>query len=82
MILRQFPDGMQFSLGTILASEEWVVIEAESHAVLRDGTPYNNQYVFLFRFDSDGRIQEFKEYWDTLHARETLFRDAAWAAGH
>jgi len=38
--------------------------------------------VFLFRFDSDGRIQEFKEYWDTLHARETLFRDAAWVAAH
>jgi uncharacterized protein len=78
----QFPDGTQFSLGTILASEEWVVIEAESHAVLRHGTPCNNQYVFLFRFDGDGRIREFKEYWDTLHARETLFRDAAWAAGH
>ena len=80
-ILHQFPDGMQFSLGTVLASEEWVVIEAESRAVLRDGTPYNNQYVFLFRFDDDGKIREFKEYWDSLHARETLFRDAAWVAG-
>jgi ketosteroid isomerase-like protein len=75
-ILEQFPDGMRFSFGTVLADGDWVVVEAESDAVLRDGTRYNNQYVFLFRFDGAGRILEFKEYWDTLHARETLF--AAW----
>jgi ketosteroid isomerase-like protein len=76
-ILHQFPTGMQFSFGLILASEDWVVIEAESKAALRDGTPYNNQYVFVFKFDADGKILEFKEYWDTLHAKETLFRDGA-----
>jgi hypothetical protein len=72
-ILRQFPTGMQFSFDSIRAAEDWVVIESESKAVLRDGTPYNNQYVFIFKFDDDGKILEFKEYWDTLHARETLF---------
>jgi len=76
-ILHQFPNGMQFSLGLILANDDWVVIESESRAVLRDGTPYNNQYMFVFKFDDDGKILEFKEYWDTLHARETLFRDEA-----
>src|SRR5262245_15647401 len=48
-ILHQFPNGMQFSFGMILANDDWVVIESESSAVLRDGTPYNNQYVFVFR---------------------------------
>jgi ketosteroid isomerase-like protein len=75
-ILEQFPSGIRFRFGTILADGDWVVVESESTAVLRDGTPYHNQYVFLFRFDGDGRILEFKEYWDTLHAQETLFR--AW----
>ena len=73
-ILHQFPRGMRFSFDSILAAEDWVVIESESRAVLRDGTPYNNQYVFIFKFDDAGKILEFKEYWDTLHARETLFR--------
>ena len=74
-ILYQFPHGMQFSFDTILAADDWVVIESESKAVLRDGTPYNNQYVFVFRFGADGKILEFKEYWDTQHAQETLFRN-------
>ena len=42
-ILHQFPNGMQFSFGMIVAAEDRVVIESESKAVLRDGTPYNNQ---------------------------------------
>ena len=76
LILEQFPTGMQFSFGSILADGDWVVVESESKAVLANGTPYHNQYVFMFRFDSDGRILEFKEYWDTLHASQTLF--SAW----
>ena len=55
------------------AEDDRVAIEAESHGRLVDGRPYENQYHFLLRFDADGRVVEFKEYFDTLYVFETLF---------
>ena len=69
----KFPNGMEFEIFTVTAEENRVLVESESHAVLANGTPYNNQYVFAFYFDDDGRILEFREYWDPLYAFETMF---------
>ena len=69
----KFPNGMNFEILTVTAEENRVLIESESHAVLANGTPYNNQYVFAFYFDEAGKILEFREYWDPLYAYETMF---------
>jgi ketosteroid isomerase-like protein len=69
----KFPNGMRFDITTVTAEGNRVALEAESDAVLANGQPYNNQYVFFFYFDDEGKIIEFREYWDTLYAFETMF---------
>jgi uncharacterized protein len=48
-----------------------VAVEAASHADLKNGRAYRNEYHFLFEF-RDGKIARVKEYLDTLHAKEIL----------
>ena len=70
-ILGAFPDGLEFRVKTLTAEEDRVAIEAESRGVHASGKPYHNEYHFLMRV-RDGKIVEFKEYLDTLHANEVL----------
>ncbi len=69
----KFPDAMKFELLTVTAGENRVLIESESNATLANGQHYNNQFVFAFYFDEEGKILEFREYWDPLYAFETMF---------
>ncbi len=71
-ILSAFPDGLTFTITTLTAEEDRVAIEAESRGTHVSGKPYLNQYHFLMRI-RDGRVVEFKEYLDTLHASEVFF---------
>ncbi len=71
--ISKFPNGIKFNLITLTAEGNRVAIEAESEAVMANNKPYNNQYVFFFYFDDNGKITEFREYWDTLYAFETMF---------
>jgi hypothetical protein len=70
-ILGAFPGGLRFEIKTLTAEEDRVAIEAESRGMHASGRPYHNEYHFLMRI-RDGRIVEFKEYLDTLHANEVL----------
>ena len=70
-ILGAFPKGLRFEIKTLTAEEDRVAIEAESRGTHVSGKPYHNEYHFLMRI-RDGRIVEFKEYLDTLHANEVL----------
>jgi ketosteroid isomerase-like protein len=70
-ILGAFPKGLQFEIKTLTAEEDRVAIEVESRGMHVSGRPYHNEYHFLMRI-RDGRIVEFKEYLDTLHANEVL----------
>lgn len=74
-IYRRLPHGMHFEIHSVVAEGNRVAIESTSHAPLLGGGEYENQYNFLFRFDRDGHVQQFKEYWGTLHAYRTLFRE-------
>jgi ketosteroid isomerase-like protein len=58
------PFTMEF--GHVIAEGDFVFLEAESHADLKDGKRYNNNYGFLLKF-RDGKMIEHKEYTDTLH---------------
>ncbi|MFQ5514880.1 MAG: nuclear transport factor 2 family protein [Myxococcota bacterium] len=74
-ILGAFPEGLRFTVRQMTAEGERVAIEAESFGRHVSGKTYRNQYHFLMVI-RDGRIHEFKEYMDTMHAKEVLV-DAA-----
>lgn len=46
-------------------------VEAKSHADLKNGRAYRNDYHFLFEFRG-GKIAAVREYMDTIHAKEIL----------
>lgn len=48
-----------------------VAVEATSHADLKNGRKYRNEYHFLFEFRG-GKIARVREYMDTIHAKEIL----------
>jgi ketosteroid isomerase-like protein len=58
----------------VTAEGDRVAVEAQAHALLKNGRIYRNTYHFLFMF-RDGKICQAKEYNDTLHAREVLWAD-------
>jgi ketosteroid isomerase-like protein len=62
-------DGLSMTVTGITADGDRVAVEAESHARLKTGTVYHNQYHFLLLFE-DGKVKRVKEYNDTAHAAE------------
>jgi len=55
----------------ITAEGDRVAVEAESYAKMKNGKTYQNKYHFLFLV-RDGKIQQVKEYLDTMHANDVL----------
>lgn len=53
------------------AEGERVAVEADSYAKMKNGKVYQNKYHFLFVV-RDGKIQQVKEYLDTMHANDVL----------
>lgn len=75
-ILSLFPEGLTFTVTGITAEGERVAIEAESHGRHVSGKTYHNQYHFLM-IVRNGKVAEFKEYLDTMHANDVLVGGAA-----
>jgi ketosteroid isomerase-like protein len=48
----------------IIAEGPYVVVQARGQATTIAGTPYNNEYCFIYRLE-DGKIKEVTEYLDT-----------------
>lgn len=74
-ILAPFPEGLRFTIKNLTAEGDRVAIEAESYGRHASGKIYNNQYHFLMVI-RDGKVAEFKEYLDTMHAKEVLVDSA------
>ena len=68
-IQRGFPGGLQLEPTSMIAENDRVAVEVESHGEHVNGRSYANHYHFLITLE-DGRMKEVKEYMDTLH----LFR--------
>jgi len=66
-----FPNGMQFTAHSMTAEADRVCVEAESYGTHISGKTYNNRFHYLFVI-RDGKIQSFKEYFDTQHAHDVL----------
>jgi len=47
-----------------IAEDDFVVVEAQGDNMTKSGTPYNNNYCFVFRL-ADGKLKEVREYLDT-----------------
>src|SRR5581483_12231865 len=63
-----FQDGdPKVQVTTIAAEGPLVLVEAEGHGRFRNGTPYDNRYVFAFEIEG-GRIRAIREYMDTGYA--------------
>jgi ketosteroid isomerase-like protein len=55
----------------IFADGDFVIVEAQGAATMKDGRPYNNRYCFVIHM-RDGKIREVREYLDTQLCEETL----------
>lgn len=65
------PTGFRPKIEKVIAEGDAVVLEFEGDAVLSNGTPYCNQYVFIFSF-KDGRIRQLNEYFCTVLADRAI----------
>lgn len=63
---------MQVQIEAMAAEADRVFVEMTMTATTRSGAPYENRYVFVFRF-RDGRIAEIHEHLDTLYTQRMLF---------
>ena len=66
------PQGFNPTIHRVTAEGDTVVIEWEGNAVLSNGVPYHNQYVFIFTF-TGGKISRLDEYFCTVHADATIY---------
>jgi len=70
-VLTVFPEGLRFTIHALTAEGERVAIEAESYGRHVSGKIYNNKYHFVLRARG-GKIVEWREYMDTMHANDVL----------
>jgi hypothetical protein len=70
-VLTVFPEGLRFTIHAMTAEGDRVAIEAESHGRHVSGKLYNNKYHFVLRARG-GKIVEWREYMDTMHANDVL----------
>lgn len=71
LITTRFVNGIQMTTKLVMAENDRVIVECESHGNMKNGNHYNNMYLFLFRIDG-GRIHNVWEYSDTHHSRTVL----------
>lgn len=66
-----FPEGIRYTPRSMTAEDDRVSVEAELYGQHVTGRIYHNflHYLFVVR---DGKIESFKEYFDTMHAHEVL----------
>ncbi len=74
-VLTVFPEGLAFTIHALTAEGDRVAIEAESLGKHVSGKTYNNKYHFLMRARG-GKILEWREYMDTMHANDVLCGNA------
>jgi len=66
------PAGLRFTILSVTAEGDRVVIEAEGNAVTSAGTPYCNQYCFVMTL-ADGKIKRVNEYFCNILANDVLW---------
>lgn len=80
------PTGFRPIVERVVAEGDTVVVEWKGDAVLSNGQPYGNEYVFIFTFEGD-LIRQLNEYFCTVLADRTILpllaeKSAAMAHGN
>ena len=66
-------DGMHFQFEYVISEGPIVAVIGSSNGLGFNGKKYANRYVWVFRFNSDGKVEMKREYKDTHLARKTLY---------
>mgnify|MGYP000657399543 CR=1 FL=1 len=66
-----FPDGLTFTILSMVGEGDKVAVEATSEGEHVSGQTYSNEYHFLFEFHS-GKLTRLKEYMDTERVTDVL----------
>ncbi|KAL6852524.1 hypothetical protein ACO1O0_007070 [Amphichorda felina] len=53
----------------------WACVETRGEATIKTGEPYNNEYVWLMRWNDHGKIVEIRSYFDSLMSEYVLHRE-------
>ncbi|KAK2612644.1 hypothetical protein QQS21_001260 [Conoideocrella luteorostrata] len=51
----------------------WCSVETRGVATRTTGEPYNNDYVWLMRWNDEGKVVEIRSYFDTMLSEQVLF---------
>ena len=70
-ILETFPQGLNYTIHTMVAEADCVAVEASVSGMHSSGARYENDLHFLFRL-RDGKIASLREYLDTERVTEVL----------
>lgn len=63
-LARSLPDGPKLVVNNVLVSGPWAVVEMSSHAVAKNGMPFENNYCWITRFCGE-KIVEVRAYLDS-----------------
>lgn len=74
LITARFVNGIEITTTLVMAENDRVIVECESHGDMKNGNHYNNMYLFMLRING-GRIHNVWEYNDTHHSRTVLRAD-------
>lgn len=69
---QMLPEGLRFTIKTVTAEGDRVVVEAQGNGVTCDGARYANNYVFVATIEG-GRIRRINEYFCSKLADEVLW---------
>ena len=70
------PDGPKLRVDNILVSGPWAIVELSSHAVARNGMPFENKYCWLTRFCGE-TIVEVRAYLDSALVQKLIDENEA-----
>jgi ketosteroid isomerase-like protein len=70
-LAKSLPDGPHLRVDNILVSGPWAVVELTSHAVGRNGMPFENHYCWLTRFCGE-TIVEVRAYLDSALVQKLI----------
>jgi uncharacterized protein len=72
------PGSVSLEITGMIAERDQVVLQWTSRARTRDGRQYENGCIGVFTI-CNGKIQDVREYMDTLYASEIAFKDSVTA---
>lgn len=71
LLQAQFPDGLHYTVESIVAEGDRAAARVRGHGVMKDGREYLNDYSFWFTF-KDGRIASIFEFFDPKPVDELI----------